>query len=498
MEFNARNAATGEKLPPTYRDATAAEVAAVAEAAQSAFEAYAAIGAERRATFLETIAEELIARSGPLLERAHLETALPAARLENERNRTVMQLRLFAALVREGSWGDARIDRAQPERKPQPRPDLRRVLQPLGPVAVFGASNFPFAYSVAGGDTASAFAAGNPVVVKAHPAHPGTSDLTAEIVRAAIAQCGLPSGVFGMVHGTSPDVSLALVRHPAIAAVGFTGSLRAGRALFDAAAARPNPIPVFAEMGSVNPIFVLPEALAERGATIAEGFTGSFTLGVGQFCTKPGLIFGVESPAWQAFAEDVATRARAVPPGVMLHAGIAEAFARGVAELDEVEWLVRGATHVARVSAAQFLARPELAHEIFGPYTLMITARDVAELTTIAATLEGQLTASVHGTDAELAAAGPLVATLTRRAGRVVCNGFPTGVEVVPAMSHGGPYPASTDSRFTSVGTAAIFRFARPVCYQNFPDALLPRELQNANPQGVLRLVDGKLTRDPL
>jgi 2,5-dioxopentanoate dehydrogenase len=498
MEFHAHNAATGEKLTPAYRDASAAEIASVARAAQDAFEPYAALSPEERAVFLETIAEEMLARSGPLLERAQLETGLPAPRVENERNRTVMQLRLFASLIREGSWVDARIDRAQPDRKPQPRPDLRRMLLPLGPVAVFGASNFPFAYSVAGGDTASALAAGNPVVVKAHPAHPGTSDLTAEIVRAAIAKRKLPGGVFGMVHGASPEVSLALVKHPAITAVGFTGSLRAGRALFDAAAARPVPIPVFAEMGSVNPVFVLPGALAERGATIAEGFTSSFTLGVGQFCTKPGLIFGMESASWKNFADDVANRARAVPKGVMLHAGIEDAFARGVAGLRDVEWLVRGPAHVARVSAAPFVARPELAHEIFGPYTLLVTASDPADLVAIANKLEGQLTASVHGTDAELRAASELITTLTRRAGRVICNGFPTGVEVVPSMNHGGPYPATTDVRFTSVGTAAILRFARPVCYQGFADDLLPPALQNANPLGLTRLVDGKLTRDSL
>jgi NADP-dependent aldehyde dehydrogenase len=334
-------------------------------------------------------------------------------------------------------------------------------------------------------------------VVKAHPAHPGTSDLTAEIVRVAVAKHDLPSGVFGMVHGASPDVSLELVRQPAIAAVGFTGSLRAGRALFDTAAARPNPIPVFAEMSSVNPIFVLPGALAERGAAIAEGFTQSVTNGLGQFCTKPGLIFGIESPAWRTFAQEVATRARAMPAGVMLHRGIADAFAQGIGNLRGVEWLARGPAYVARVDAGAFIDRPDLAHEIFGPYTLLVTVRDTAEMLTIAKKLEGQLTASVHGTPSELAANRALFTELTRHAGRVIANGYPTGVEVVPAMNHGGPYPATTDVRFTSVGTAAIFRFARPICYQNFDDALLPAALQNANPLGITRLVNGTPTREP-
>lgn len=498
MEFYGRNAATGEALSPPFRDATPEEIDAVARAAGETSAAFARATPETRAELLENIANELTAIRGPWIERAHLETGLPLARLEGELGRTTNQLKLFATLVREGSWVDARIDTALPERKPQPRPDLRRMLEPIGPVAVFGASNFPFAFSVAGGDTASALAAGNPVVVKAHPAHPGTSELAAQAIRTAITKTSLPEGVFGMVHGTSPEVSLALVRHDAIAAVGFTGSLRAGRALLDAAAARPRPIPVFAEMGSVNPVFVLPEALRERRGAIAQGLVDSFTLGVGQFCTKPGLVFGVESPEWDDFATLVAASAARVAPGVMLHPGIAEAFRRDVAALTGVEWLAEGAARVARVSAETFEARPELAHEIFGPFTLLVTARDPAHLLRLAANLEGQLTATLHGTPADLTAAAELVAVLSRKAGRLVCNGFPTGVEVVPAMHHGGPYPASTDARFTSVGTAAILRFARPVCYQNFPDALLPPELQNANPRGLLRLVNGQPTREPV
>jgi NADP-dependent aldehyde dehydrogenase len=496
MTFHARNAATGETLPGEYRDASAAEIDRVCSAGGDVAPGFAVLAPERRAALLESIADGLGAAGEPLLARAHLETGLPMPRLQGECGRTQLQLRQMAALVREGSWADVRIDTAQPERKPAPRADIRRMLRGLGPVAVFGASNFPLAYSVAGGDTASALAAGCPVVVKAHPAHPGTSDITAGVIHAAVAQCGLPSGIFGMVHGAAPEVSLGVVRHPAIAAVGFTGSLRAGRALFDAAAARSVPIPVFAEMGSVNPVFVLSGALRERGSAIAEGFVASFTLGMGQFCTKPGLVFGLASPEWDAFCASVAEKAQAVAAAPMLHAGIAESFARGCRELSGVEWLGTAAARVARVDGATFRARPELAHEIFGPFTLLVTARDAAEMLALARALEGQLTATVHGTDTDLAEARELLAILPRKAGRFVCNGFPTGVEVVAAMTHGGPYPACTDARFTAVGSAGILRWARPVSYQNFPDAHLPDELKNANPRGLLRLVDGKLTRE--
>lgn len=498
MILHARNAATGEDLAGEFRDASADEIDRCCSAARDAAAAFEILAPDERARFLDTIAENLGSVSDRLLARANLETGLPAARLEGERNRTQLQFRQMAELVRDGSWVDARIDTARPDRKPAPRPDIRRILRGIGPVAVFGASNFPLAFSVAGGDTASALAAGNPVVVKAHPAHPGTSDVAAEAITRAVDTCGLPRGVFGMVHGASPEVSLAVVRHPAIAAVGFTGSLRAGRALFDAAAARPNPIPVFAEMGSVNPVFALPEALKARGEEIAKGLIGSVTLGVGQFCTKPGLAFGVASPEWSSFCDAVAAQAQAVPPGVMLHAGIAEAFARGCRELAGVDWLCQSAARVARVDGATFRSRPELAHEIFGPFVLLVTVRDLDELTTIAREMEGQLTATLHATDEDLMGAGSLMATLPRKAGRILCNGFPTGVEVVPAMTHGGPYPACTDARFTAVGSASVYRWARPVSYQGFPDAQLPDELKNANPRGLLRLVDGRLTRDAL
>jgi NADP-dependent aldehyde dehydrogenase len=479
-------------------DASISEIDSVARAARAAAREFAATSREARGRLLEAIAEVLTSVKAEWIERAHEETHLPLGRLEGEHNRTTSQLRLFATLVREGSWVDARIDTALPDRKPAPRPDLRRALEPLGPVAVFGASNFPFAFSVAGGDTASALAAGNPVVVKAHPAHPKTSDVAASAIRTAVERSALSAGVFGMVHGASPEVGLALARHEAILAIGFTGSTRAGRALFDAAAARPRPIPVFAEMSSVNPLFVLPSALRERGRAIAEGLVDSFTLGVGQFCTKPGLVLGVQSVEWDEFTSVVVNRASNAPKAPMLHPGIEQAFEDGVRGLSGVEWLSTGAARVARVSGRALLDRPELAHEVFGPFTLLVTASDEAELLALADSLPGQLTATLHATREELTGARELVTRLRERVGRLLFNGYPTGVEVSPAMQHGGPYPATTDERFTSVGTAAIFRFSRPVCYQNCPAELLPAALRDENPLGIWRLVNGELTRAPI
>lgn len=497
--FIAHAAAGGGPLAPSFPEATAAEIDRAVVAAADAFPVFAASAPAARAALLEAIAAEIEALGDALLERAHAETGLPLARLTGERARTCGQLRLFAAVAREGSWVDARIDPALPQRQPLPRPDVRRMLRALGPVAVFGASNFPLAFSVAGGDTASALATGNPVVVKGHPAHPGTSELVAGAVVRAIDRTELPPGVFSLLHGRTPETSLALVRHPALEAVGFTGSATAGRALFAAAAARERPIPVFAEMSSLNPVILLPGALAARGAAIAAAAKNSFTLGAGQFCTKPGLIVAVGSPAWDSFAAALAREAAAVAPAPMLHAGIAAAFSAAVRSLADVEWLVQGpAAHVARTTVAAWRVRPELRHEIFGPFTLLLTARDEAEVHAFAAALDGQLVASVHGEPDELGAAGPLLDRLARRAGRLVVNGWPTGVEVCHAMHHGGPWPATTDPRFTSVGTAALARFVRPVCYQDCPAALLPPELRDANPLGLLRLVDGRPTRDPL
>jgi NADP-dependent aldehyde dehydrogenase len=510
--FRAINPSTGELLAPDFHEASLAEVDRAANAAADAFARYRLLPGADRARFLETIATEIEALGDTLLQRAHAETGLPLPRLTGERGRTCAQLRLFAQVVREGSWVDARIDPALPDRQPLPRPDLRRQLVPLGPVVVFGSSNFPLAFSVAGGDTASALAAGCPVIVKAHRAHPGTAELVGQAVTRAVAACGLPAGVFSLIHGGGATLGIALVKHPVTTAVGFTGSHAAGRALFDAAAARPHPIPVFAEMSSLNPVFLLPGALRERCAALASGLLGSFTLGVGQFCTKPGLVFVPRGPDADAFLAQLAAAVRAAPCGTMLTPGIREAFTQNrdrVLAVPGVRPLAAGVAStatgqaaaepsVATVEAASFLARPELATEAFGPFTLVIVADRPADFAACAAALEGQLTATLHGTPADLAAAQPLVEILTGKAGRLVVNGFPTGVEVCPAMNHGGPYPATTDVRFTSVGTAAILRFARPVCYQGFADSLLPPALQNANPLGLLRLVNGQPTRDPL
>lgn len=509
--FRAKNPATGEALEGDFREATPGEIDAAARAAERAFDGYAALAPVRRAEFLRAIAQRILALGDRLLDRAAAETALPPSRLEGERARTVSQVLLFADLIEEGSWVGARIDRALPDRKPQPRPDLRRMLVPLGPVAVFGASNFPLAFSVAGGDTISALAAGCPVVVKAHPAHPGTSDLAGLAVRTAARETGMPEGVFGMVHGTSPEVGITLVTHPAIRAVGFTGSLGAGRTLFDAAALRPEPIPVYAEMGSANPVFVLPGAIAERASAIARGLAASVTLGAGQFCTNPGLVFVVDSPSSSAFLEEAGACLAGTAPGTMVHAGIKAAYDREIGQVARIDGVSIGArasgpgahpeteapAMLLLADARTWMGHPRLGDEIFGPATLAVRCASRPEMLELARSLHGHLTATIHGTEKDLAEYGELVAILRRRVGRLVFNGFPTGVEVCHAMQHGGPYPATTDARSTSVGTAAIERFARPVCYQDFPQAALPEELRDGNPRGIWRLVDGSLTREP-
>jgi len=510
--FRAFNPAAGESLAPDFHEALDTEVDGALHAAGAAFAIYRAGPPETRAKLLETIATEIEALGDPLLQRCQLETGLPLARLQGERARTCWQLRLFASVVREGSWVDARIDPALPDRQPLPRPDLRRMLLPLGPVVVFGSSNFPFAFSAAGGDTASALAAGCPVVVKAHRSHPGTGEMVGGAVTRAVAACGLPPGIFSLIHGGGSTVGIAMVRHPATTAVGFTGSHAAGRALFDAAAARLHPIPVFAEMSSLNPVFLLPGAVRERGPAIAQGLLGSFTLGVGQFCTKPGLVFALRGLETDAFLTTLAAAVRAAPSGTMLSPGIEEAFSGNrakVAALPGVTELAataaapavaktQGRASVATTTAANFIRTPAIATEAFGPFTVVILADSADEFVASARTLEGQLTATVHGTADDLAGARPLLAVLEQKAGRVLLNGFPTGVEVSPAMNHGGPYPATSDVRFTSVGTAAMLRFARPVCYQNFSPTLLPPALQNENPLKIFRLVNGTHTRDPI
>ena len=499
-----------------FEEASAAHVDGALAAAAQASSDYRRLPAEARAAFLDRIAGEL-ERADGLLDAAHRETALPPERLAAERGRTAGQLRMFADLVRDGSWVDARIDRALPDRKPLPKPDIRRMLIPIGPVAVFGASNFPLAFSVAGGDTASALAAGCPVVVKAHPAHPATSELAARAVLDAVKASGVPAGVFSLLQSTRHDVAKALVRHPHTKAVGFTGSLRAGRALFDAAVARPEPIPVYAEMGSVNPVFVLPGALAERADAIAEGLKNSVTLGVGQFCTNPGLTIGIDDDRFEQFIRRMEVLIGEAQPGTMLYPAIFESYQAGVrrlAAIDDTRTIsssidagmpldpARGQQEcqarpaLFATGAATFMRHRELGEELFGPSTVIVRCGSRDEMEAIARRLDGQLTATIHGTPGDLAEYASLISILSDKAGRLIVNGFPTGVEVCPSMQHGGPYPATTDSKTTSVGTAAIHRFARPVAYQNFPQSLLPVELQDANPRGIWRLVDGGMTRD--
>lgn len=503
--------AEGKRIGPEFHEATDAEVNRAAELAAEAAQHLFGLDSEGIASFLLAIRKEIEAIGDELNETASQESGLDLERLKGERMRTLNQLSLFADVVREGSWVDARIDPAMPDRKPLPRPDIRRMLRAIGPVAVFGASNFPLAFSVAGGDTASAFAAGNPVIVKAHPAHPRTSELVGTAIAKAVQSQGLPEGTFSMLHGLHPEVSLALARHPKIEAVAFTGSQRAGMALFQAAAQRPNPIPVYAEMGSVNPVFLLPSAVEKNPRALAEAFSKSVLLGVGQFCTCPGLAFGVESGAFTDFYQRLDELIHAAAPAPMLNPAIAKSYAdrvNAVKSLNGVHSVTasrppeagktEGQPAVMRTDAKTWLHHRELQEEIFGPATVVVRASGPDELLKAASALEGTLTATIHGTAEELAANAELIRILSQKAGRLLFNGFPTGVEVGHAMHHGGPFPATTDEKFTSVGTAAIFRFARPICFQNFPEQLLPPELKNSNPRNLWRRVDGAFTRDPL
>ena len=447
------------------------------------------------ARFLESIGEQIVAVGDELISTCGSETGLSVERLTGERARTVNQLNLFASVVREGSWIDARIDTAVPDRKPVPKPDLRRMLLPLGPVAVFGASNFPLAFSVAGGDTASALAAGCPVVVKPHPGHPKTSEIVATAIVNAANESSMPEGVFAMIGETSVQIGLDLVRHPMIKAVGFTGSTSAGRALFDAANSRPEPIPVFAEMGSLNPLFVLPAALEKRWETIATGLAGSVTLGSGQFCTKPGLIIAQQTDTLNRFAARLGEQLSNVPPSRMLNDAISKRFEESLRQMNDFV-RAKGNAYLLETDSKHFHENRRLHEEIFGPATLLIRCANADELIDLARELDGQLTATIHAEPEESDLSGRLLSELQEKAGRIVWNGYPTGVDVAASMHHGGPYPATTDSRFTSVGTAAIQRFARPVCYQGFPKELLPVELQNTNTRKIWRLLNGALTKD--
>lgn len=511
VTFQAVNPATGEFLPTNFHEATAAEIHEAMELAAAAYPLYRKTTPEQRAVFLETIAAEVEALGDTLLEITQAETGHPRPRCEGERGRATGQARGFAQYLREGSWVDARIDLPQPDRQPLPKPDVRSLHVGVGPVVVFGASNFPLAISVFGADTVSALAAGCPVVVKAHPGHPGTCEMVARVLLAAAKKCGLPEGVFSLIQGKTNDTGLALVRHPKTTAAAFTGSLKGGRALFDAASARPVPIPFYAEMGSVNPVFLLPGALRERAEGIASGFVQSLTLGVGQFCTNPGLVFGLDSGELSGFVDSVKSKAAAVPPATMLHAGIHQAYVSGVDSIQGMDGLAlvtkaegadpaknQAAAHVFTTDAVGLRSNPALYEEVFGPVSTIVNCRTPEEMEEFAAKLEGSLTATLHGTEEDLEAYRGLVELLETKVGRLIFNGYPTGIEVCHAMHHGGPYPAATHSHFTSIGSRCILRFVRPLCYQGWPQSALPPELQNANPLGIMRLVDGVATREPV
>jgi 2,5-dioxopentanoate dehydrogenase len=501
VSFSGVNPSSGAPLEPPIFIAAANEVERACRLAESAFGSYRRMPLELRGKFLDTASNKIMELGDELLDRAAQETALPRARLEGERARTVGQLRLFAQLIRQGDFLGIRIDHALPQRKPLPRADLRLRKIPLGPVAVFGASNFPLAFSAAGGDVASALAAGCPVIVKGHPAHPGTSELAASAIVAAARECALPNGTYSHLSGPGHELGSALVRHSAIKAVGFTGSRAGGLALLKLATQRDEPIPVYAEMSSINPVVLLPGALRARSSDLATGFVNSLTLGAGQFCTNPGLVLAIDGPELKAFMGAAAQALSQSGAAQMLSAGISANYREGVARLEAQEGVARlarggsggqcaaqGALFTA--SAHDFLKHPVLGNEVFGPSAVVVVCRNLADLRDVLYRLEGQLTATLHLESEDHAVAATLLPTLELKAGRIVVNGWPTGVEVSPAMVHGGPYPATSDSRSTSVGTLAIERFLRPVCYQDLPDELLPEELREGQKR-FSRLVDG-------
>jgi alpha-ketoglutaric semialdehyde dehydrogenase len=501
-------ATTGEPLTPTFGASTLADVNAACELAEASFDSYRQLSDEQRATFLDAIAQGLLDLGDVLIERVHIESGLPKPRLEGERMRTVNQLKLFASLLRDGRWHGAVVDTALPDRQPLPRADLRLRRIAIGPVAVFGASNFPLAFSVAGGDTASALAAGCPVIVKAHPAHLGTSELVGRVIQKAAADTGMPEGVFSMLIDKDISVGQALVSHPLISAVGFTGSRRGGLALVAAAQARPIPIPVYAEMSSINPVFLLPGALSARAEKIATGFVDSLVLGAGQFCTNPGILLALESDALEHFVSVAAKALAEKSPTTMLTPNIHGAYCNGldnlhnasgvtlVAEGREAEGSFQARPAFFRTDSKTFLANPGLEEENFGPSALLIVCKDADDMRNVATKFAGQLTVTLHFDDADQAITQVLLPTLERKAGRILFNDFPTGVEVSYSMVHGGPFPATSDSRSTSVGATAIDRFLRPVCYQSVPDSLLPASLKHANPLKTWRLVNGQLVKD--
>ena len=497
------NPVDGKALEPAYTYATETELDTAVKLAEEAFKTYKTKTGAEKATFLEQIAVEIEALGDTLINRYVAESALPAGRATGERGRTMGQQRLFASLLREGSWVNAIIDKAMPDRQPLPRTDLRSMERPLGPVAVFGASNFPLAFSVAGGDTVSALAAGCPVVFKAHPSHPGTSELVGKAIIAAAQKTNMPEGVFSMIYDGGIAIGQKLVVHPLIKAVGFTGSYNGGKAIFDSAMSRPEPIPVYAEMGSTNPVFVLPGIIKQKSAELAAQYLGSVTLGVGQFCTNPGVL--VVNKEEEEFLKAIAESANTAAGGVMLNEGIKKKYVAevsqnaslskevGVGQPNDAAFGVNA--QIRYVETDQYLEHKELQSEVFGPYSIVVGTSGKDDLLKLADQLSGHLTASIFGTEEELGEYTELIQKLEQKVGRLIFNEFPTGVEVCHAMVHGGPFPATSDARSTSVGTEAIKRFTRPVCFQNMPDALLPVELKNANPLQIWRKVNGEIQK---
>lgn len=493
-----------------FTEASDSEINEAVALAHSAFSEFREMSGTRKGAFLDAIADEILALDDALIEVYMNESGLPEGRAKGERGRTIFQLRSFAELVREGSWVDARIDTADPDRTPIPKADLRKMKIGIGPIAVFGASNFPLAYSTAGGDTASALAAGCPVIVKGHPMHAGTSELVASAVIKAAEKTGMPNGVFSNLNSKGIEVGTELVKHPDVKGVGFTGSIRGGRALFDLASKRKEPIPVFAEMGSINPVILMPNYLQNNVNSIAQTYAGSITLGTGQFCTNPGLILGVKSDALNAFIEALGNEITTIKPMCMLHPTIADNFENGKLKLLQQDGtkIVNHAIHtsepnyaqqgIATVDGITFLNNPALHEEIFGPFSLVVRCDSLDELTRIIERLEGQLTGTILTEESEMSDHLEVVRAMQDRVGRLIFNSVPTGVEVCPSMLHGGPYPASTDSRFTAVGTDSIQRWIRPVSYQNWPNGLLPAELQNENPLGISRKINNVDTRDAI
>lgn len=489
-------------------EATSNEVNSAVSLASQAFKEFRSMSGTRKAEFLNAVADEILALDDTLVQTYCSETGLPEGRAKGERGRTVFQLRSFADLVEKGDWVEATIDTAIPDRTPAPKPDLRKMNIPLGPVVVFGASNFPLAYSTAGGDTAAALAAGCPVIVKSHPMHAGTGELVASAIINAAEKTGMPNGVFSNLNSSGIEVGVQLVEHPEVKAVGFTGSIRGGRALLDLAARREEPIPVFAEMGSVNPVVILPEALKERSRELASTYAGSITLGTGQFCTNPGLILGIKGEELSTFIRELGDEIIAKEPSVMLHPNIHGAYENNkqkafsqtgidvVANYDSEVSSNYAQQAVLTVNGSSFLKNPTLHQEVFGPFSLVVQCEDSNELETIISQLEGQLTGTLIGEPYEANQYPEVVSALQNRVGRLIYNGVPTGVEVCPSMVHGGPYPASTDSRFTAVGIYSINRWVRPFSYQDWPNNLLPDELKNENPLKILRTLNGIKTTD--